>query len=198
MLATLQTDWRQTGGRLQAQFNKHAYKLRKVQIWITEVWLGRQDLHDEIRTGRPHLNDLDVKILAILNKYPFESARSIAETQCIAHSTKWLHLHDSIGFGSFHLHWVPHILTHDLRENEKSVQKQWCHSGILPNMMAGIILWPMISRGFSWIHQHVACGLCREIAWSQSRDLIFRSKIHVYDRVELERLLCCRQTPKWH
>jgi hypothetical protein len=35
---------------------------------------GRQDLHDKIRTGRPPLHDLDAKILAILDKYPFESA----------------------------------------------------------------------------------------------------------------------------
>jgi hypothetical protein len=29
------------------------------------------------------------------------------------------HLHDSIGFKSFHLHWVPHLLTDDLREKWK-------------------------------------------------------------------------------
>jgi hypothetical protein len=29
------------------------------------------------------------------------------------------HLHDSIGFKSFHLHWVPHLLTDDLRERRK-------------------------------------------------------------------------------
>jgi hypothetical protein len=64
--------------RLQAQFRKHAYKFRTVQFWVTEVRLGRQDFHDEIRTGRHLLDDLDVKILAILDKYPFKSAHSIA------------------------------------------------------------------------------------------------------------------------
>jgi hypothetical protein len=54
-----------------------------------------------------------------------------------------------------------------------------------------------MSRGFSLIHYHVACGLCREMTWSQSRDLILKAKIHVYDHVEPERLLYCRQTPKW-
>jgi hypothetical protein len=47
--------------RLQAQFGQHAYKLRTVQFWITEVGFGRQDLHNEIRTGRPPLDDLDAK-----------------------------------------------------------------------------------------------------------------------------------------
>jgi hypothetical protein len=87
-----------------------------VQFWITEVRLGRQDLHDEIRTGRPPLDDLDAKILAILDKSSFESARSIAATLCVAHSTVLLYLHDSIGFRSFHLYWMPHLLTHNLRE----------------------------------------------------------------------------------
>jgi hypothetical protein len=81
-----------------------------MQFWIAEVRFGRQDLHDEIRTGTPplddldDLDDLDAKILAILDKSPFESAYSIAETLCVAHSKVLLHLYDSIGFRSFHLH----------------------------------------------------------------------------------------------
>jgi hypothetical protein len=30
-----------------------------------------------------------------------------------------LYLHDSIGFKLFHLHWIPHLLTDDLREKWK-------------------------------------------------------------------------------
>jgi hypothetical protein len=98
--------------RLQAQFDEHAYKLRMIQFRITEVWLGHQDLHDEIRTRRPSelqtfrppLDDLDAKILTILNKSPFKSFYSITETLRVAHSTMLLYLHDSVGFRSFHLH----------------------------------------------------------------------------------------------
>jgi hypothetical protein len=100
--------------RFQAQFGEHVYKLQTVRFWIAEVRLGHQDFHDEIRTGRPPLGDLDVKILAILDKSPFELARSITQTLRVAHSIVLLHLHDSIGFRSFHLYWVPHLLTHDL------------------------------------------------------------------------------------
>jgi hypothetical protein len=90
-----------------------------------KVQLGRQDLHDEIRTGKPPLDDLDAKILVILDKYPFELARSIAETLRVTHSTVllYLHLHDSIDFRSFDLYWVPHLLTHDLREKRKEYAK---------------------------------------------------------------------------
>jgi hypothetical protein len=106
MLATLQTDYRQTAYRLQTQFDEHIYQFRRIRFWITEARLGRQDLHDEIRTGKPPLNDLDMKILAILDKSPFEfeSAHSIAERLLVAHPTVLRHLHDSIGFKSFHLH----------------------------------------------------------------------------------------------
>jgi hypothetical protein len=58
--------------RLQAQFGEHVYKLRTVRFWIAEVWFCRQDLHGEIRTGRPLLDDLNAKILAILDKSPFK------------------------------------------------------------------------------------------------------------------------------
>jgi hypothetical protein len=78
--------------------------------------IGRQDLHDEIRTGRTLLDDLDAKILDILNKSSFKSVHSITETLYIARSAVLLHLHNSIGFRSFYLHWVLYLLTHDLRE----------------------------------------------------------------------------------
>jgi hypothetical protein len=61
--------------------------------------------------------------MAILDKSPFESVRSIAETLGVFHSIVLLHLHDSIGFRSFHLHWVPHLLRHDLRETRKEYAK---------------------------------------------------------------------------
>jgi hypothetical protein len=60
-----------------------------------------------------------VKILAILDKSPFKSTHSISERLLIVHSTVLCYLHDSIGFKLFHLHWVPHLLTDDLREKQK-------------------------------------------------------------------------------
>jgi hypothetical protein len=41
----------------------------------------------------------------------------------VVHSIALLHLHDSIGFKSFHLHWVPHLLTYDLGEKRKGHAK---------------------------------------------------------------------------
>jgi hypothetical protein len=47
---------------------------------------------------------------------------------------------------------------------------------MLPSVIVGITLQPVMSLDFSWIHYHIACGLCREMTWSQSRDLIFTAK----------------------
>jgi hypothetical protein len=61
-------------------------------------------------------------------------------------------------------------------ENERSMQELHCHSCIQSNVMAGVILWLVMSHGFSSIHHYVAGGLCREMIWSQNRDMILRAK----------------------
>jgi hypothetical protein len=77
-------DARQIADRLQAQFAEHSYQLRTVRFWITEIWRGSQDRHDEIGNRRSPRDDLDSKILAILEKSPFESSHSIAERLLVA------------------------------------------------------------------------------------------------------------------
>jgi hypothetical protein len=78
-----QTDFRQIADRLQAQFGEHTYQLRTLRFWITDIRLGRQDIHEEIRIGELLLDDFDAKILAILDKYLFKSVHSMAETLCV-------------------------------------------------------------------------------------------------------------------
>jgi predicted DNA-binding protein YlxM (UPF0122 family) len=104
------------------------------------VRFDRQDLHDEIRTGRLLLDDFDAKILAILNKSLFKSMRSIAERFRVSHATVLNHLHLSIGLKSFHLHLVPHLLIEDLRQNGKTMHAPCCRYCMLSSMMTGSIL----------------------------------------------------------
>jgi hypothetical protein len=111
--------------------------------------LGRQELHSLIGTGRPPLDDLDAKMLTILNKFLFELTRSIAETLCVADLIVLLHLYESIGFRWFYLHWVPHLLMHDLCEKQKEYAKRCFHSYMLPSVIVGITLQPVMSLDFS-------------------------------------------------
>jgi hypothetical protein len=60
-----QIDAHEITHRLEAQFGEHVYALRTVRFSIAEAWLDRQDFHDEIRTRRPPLDNLNAKILAI-------------------------------------------------------------------------------------------------------------------------------------
>jgi hypothetical protein len=69
------------------------------------------------------VDDLDTKILVTLDKSSFESARSIAETLRIVYLIMLLYLYDSVGLRLFHLYWVPHLLTHNLREKRKEYAK---------------------------------------------------------------------------
>jgi hypothetical protein len=101
---------------LQEQFAEYDYQLQTVQFWITDIWCGHQDLHDEICSGKPPLDDLDSKNLTILDKSSFESAHSISERLLVAYSIVLQYLHESFGFKLFHLHWVPHLSTGDFRE----------------------------------------------------------------------------------
>jgi hypothetical protein len=89
---------------LQAPFGEYVHQLRTIRFWIAEVRLGGHDLHDEIRIGRPPLDNFDAQTLRMLEKSSFESAHSIAQTLSVAHSTVLLHLPGSMEARSFHLH----------------------------------------------------------------------------------------------
>jgi hypothetical protein len=91
---------------------------------MRQVRCGREDLRDEHSSGRPPLDHIDTQILHILGKSPFESARSIAQTLNTSHSVVLHHLHEGLAFKSFHLPWVPHFLTDDLRLKRKQVARK--------------------------------------------------------------------------
>jgi hypothetical protein len=63
---------------LKEDFGQHAYALRTVQSWLVEIRQGGQDLHDLHRSGRSPLDHIDTQILTALDKWPFESCRSLS------------------------------------------------------------------------------------------------------------------------
>jgi hypothetical protein len=70
---------------LEAQFGNITYSKRSVRLWRQYVWHGREDLHDEVRSGTLPIDFLDIRILALLDEHAFHSASSIAEVLCVSH-----------------------------------------------------------------------------------------------------------------
>jgi hypothetical protein len=106
--------------RLEAQFREDAYSLPSIQFWIGEMKRGREDLHDAQQSGRRPIESFTAQIKVLLDEHCFVSGRSIAETLQVSHSTVLKHLHEDLGFQSFHLRWVPHLLTPELKEQRRT------------------------------------------------------------------------------
>jgi hypothetical protein len=107
--------------KLQAHFGGRAQALSPLRFWIGEVRRRREDLHDQHRAGTLPFDDIDTAILRIIGKSPFKSARCIAKSLKISLTAVLHHFHEVLEFKSFHLRWVPHLLTNDLREKRKDV-----------------------------------------------------------------------------
>jgi hypothetical protein len=67
------------------------------------------------------LDCIDIKIISILEKAPFESAHSIAQVLNVDHITGLYCLHENLGFKSYCLRCVPHLLTGKLRAKRKEL-----------------------------------------------------------------------------
>jgi hypothetical protein len=59
-----------------------------------------------------------------LEKAPFESARSIAQALNVDHATALHRFHEKLGFKSYCLRWVPHVLTGELRAKCKELTER--------------------------------------------------------------------------
>jgi hypothetical protein len=84
---------------LEAQFGDaiyNKYSERGVRRWCQYVRQGREDLHDEVRSGRPPIDFLDIRILASLDEQPFHSAYSIVKALCVSHTIIFSHLRNRL------------------------------------------------------------------------------------------------------
>jgi hypothetical protein len=83
--------------------------------WLHEIELHRSDLSDRTSSGRPPLEDIDARILQVLEAGPWSSVGTIAELLKIPASTAHLHLTTSLNMKSGHFKWAPHFVDDDLR-----------------------------------------------------------------------------------
>jgi len=105
---------------LSNTYGADAYPETDVKYWIHELKLGREDLHDQGGPGRPPLDDVDAKILALLQKEPYSSVRTLSESLRYPPTTVYRHLTDALQMKSRHFKWVPHLLTQELREKRSA------------------------------------------------------------------------------
>jgi hypothetical protein len=81
-----------------------------VKYWLYEINLHRSDLSDRSSSGWPPLEDIDARILQVLEAEPWSSVREIAEFLKIPASMVHLHLTISLNMKSRHFKWIPHFL----------------------------------------------------------------------------------------
>jgi hypothetical protein len=101
--------------RLETQFGDVTDSEWSVQRGYQYVRQGCEDMHDELRSGRPPTDFLDIRILALLGEQPFHSAYSTAEALGVSHSIILSHVREFLGMKIVCLRWIPHKLTTSLR-----------------------------------------------------------------------------------
>jgi hypothetical protein len=99
---------------LEAQFRDAPSSEQSVRRWCQYARQGRENLHDEVQSGRSRIDFLDIRILTLLYEQPFHLAYSIAEALGVSRLTILSHLPESPDIKIFHLRWIPHELTTSL------------------------------------------------------------------------------------
>jgi hypothetical protein len=100
---------------LAAVCHEDAFDENRVKYWLHQIKLHRSDLSDRPSSGRPTFEDIDDRILQVLEAEPWPSVRTIAEFLKIPSSTVQLHLNTSLNMKSRHFKWAHHFLDDDLR-----------------------------------------------------------------------------------
>jgi hypothetical protein len=100
---------------LAAVYHEDALDESRMKSWLHEMKLHRSDLSDQPSSGRPPLEDIDARIMQLLETKPSSSGRTKAEFLKIPASTVHLYLTTSRNMKSRHFKWVPHFLDDDLR-----------------------------------------------------------------------------------
>jgi hypothetical protein len=67
---------------LEPQFGDATDSERSVRRWCKHARQGREDLHDEMQSGRPPMDFLDIRILALLDEQPFTQLIRLLKLGC--------------------------------------------------------------------------------------------------------------------
>jgi len=83
--------------------------------------MGRENVSDNPRSGRPKELDLVDGVRTIIEENPYSSAQAISLALDVSKRTVLKILHDDLCMGFFHLQWVPHTLSPEQRANRVSI-----------------------------------------------------------------------------
>ena len=100
----------ETRSDLVSVYGEDAPALSTIHRWFERYRVGRADLYDNQRPGRPPAEGLDDSLKTLILENPHATAREMAEELGHSVSTITEHLH-AMGLHCFQLRWVPHALT---------------------------------------------------------------------------------------
>jgi hypothetical protein len=100
---------------LTAVYHENAFDENRVKYWPHEIKLHRSDLSDRPSSGRLPLEDIDARILQVLEAEPWPSVQTIVEFLKIPASKMHFHLTTSLNTKSRDFKWIPLFRDDDLR-----------------------------------------------------------------------------------
>jgi hypothetical protein len=98
-----------------ALYREYVFDENRVKCWLHEIKLHRSDLSDRPSSGRSPLEEIDARILQVLEAEPWFSVQTIAEFFTIPVSTVHLHRTTSLNMKSRHFKRLLHFLDGDWR-----------------------------------------------------------------------------------
>jgi hypothetical protein len=99
---------------LAAVYHEDAFDESRVKYWPHEIKLNCSDLSDRPSSGRAPPEDIDVRILKVLEAGPWFWVQMIAWFLKIPPPTGRPHRTTSLNMKSRHFNWVPHFRNDDL------------------------------------------------------------------------------------
>jgi hypothetical protein len=143
---------------LAGVYHEDVFDGNRVKYWLHEMKLHRSDLSARPSSSGPYLEDIDIRILQVLEAEPCCLVRTIAEFLKIPAPTTPLHLITSLNMKSRHSKWVPHFLDDDLRVKRLEGTRQFLD--VLP-IQRRCYFRDLITGDKTWVYLDMKPGTIR-------------------------------------
>jgi transposase len=110
---------------LMSTLGDDSYAVSQIKIWLQKFRNGDSSFKDSLHSGRPLLT-LGPQLEAFMQKYPFASARVIAQNFLTTVPTIKDILQRELGMRKLLRCWMPHFLSPAQKRLASKHQKQYC------------------------------------------------------------------------